>query len=105
MNQPGANIEPVVIARAAEQGDRLAREIFEEAGTLLGVALATVMNVIDVHVAVIGGGISAAPDFVLQAVEASVKARVLTPHKAGVRIVRASLGNTAGIIGAAALVL
>ncbi len=98
-------IEPVIIARAAQQGDTLAREIFAEAGDLLGVALASVMNVIDVRVAVIGGGISAAPDFVLNAVEASVKARILTPHKAGVRIVRASLGNTAGIIGAAALIL
>lgn len=98
-------IEPAVIARAADQGDALAREIFQEAGDLLGVALASVMNVLDLRVAIIGGGISAAPDFVFQAIAASVKSRILTPHKGGVRIVRASLGNAAGIIGAAALVL
>ena len=83
----------------------MAREIFEEAGELLGVALASVMNLMDLRVAVIGGGISAAPAFVYQAIEKSVKARILTPHKPGVRIVRAGLGNAAGIIGAAALVL
>jgi glucokinase len=100
-----AKIEPVIIARAAEQGDAQARRIFTEAGDLLGVALASVMNVLDLHVAVIGGGISAAPPFVYEAIESSVRSRILTPHKAGVRIVRASLGNAAGIIGAAALVL
>lgn len=100
-----SKIEPRVIGRAAEEGDLVAKEIFLEAGDLLGVALASVMNVMDLRVAVIGGGISAAPDFVFRAVESSVTSRILTPHRAGVQIVRASLGNAAGIIGAAALVL
>jgi glucokinase len=98
-------IEPVIIARAAEAGDPLARELFSEAGELLGVALASVMNVLDLHVAVIGGGISAAPAFVYEAITASLTARILTPHRAGLEVLRASLGNSAGIIGAAALVL
>jgi glucokinase len=100
-----SKIEPVLIARAAEGGDALAREIFREAGELLGVALASVMNVLDLHVAVIGGGISAAPEFVYEAITSSVTERILTPHRAGLKVVRASLGNSAGIIGAAALVL
>ena len=98
-------IEPAIIARAAEMGDIKAREILEEAGDLLGCALASAMNLLDLHVAVIGGGISASPAFVFTAIDNSIKSRVLTPHRAGIRVVRAALGNSAGIIGAASLVL
>jgi glucokinase len=54
---------------------------------------------------VIGGGISAAPQFVFKAIESSTKEHVLTPHKEGIKILRAKLGNPAGIVGAASLVL
>jgi len=97
-------VEPAIISLAAEQGDSKAIEILQEAGELLGYALASVMNVLDLRVVVIGGGISASPQFVFNAIEISIKNRVLTPHRAGIRVVRASLGNSAGIIGAASLV-
>ncbi len=97
-------IEPAVISRAAEEGDRMATEILTEAGELLGVALASAANILDLRVAVIGGGISAAPAFVFQAIERSMKERVLQPHRAGVRVKRAALGNNAGMVGAASLV-
>lgn len=96
-------IEPEILSRAAEAGDPLAVELLREAGTMLGTALAGVVNVIDVTTAVVGGGISAAPAFVLEAAEEELRSRVLTPHKASVRVKRALLGNTAGMIGAASL--
>jgi glucokinase len=98
-------IEPAIISKAAVAGDPVAREIMREAGQLLGVALASIMNVLDLRVAVVGGGISAAPPFVFKAITSSIKTRILQPHKAGVKVVRAELGNAAGIIGAASLVL
>jgi len=98
-------IEPAIIAKAAEQGDRTAIEILEEAGTLLGCALASVINILDVRTVVIGGGISAAPQFVFDAVYRSVTGRALKPHRSGIRILKAALANTAGVIGAASLVL
>jgi glucokinase len=97
-------IEPAIIALAAEQGDQKAYEILEEAGHLFGCALASVLNTLDLRVVVIGGGISAAPQFVFNAIEARTRERVLTPHKSGIKILRAKLGNPAGIIGAASLV-
>jgi glucokinase len=100
-----ARIEPALISKAAEEGDETATEILEEAGELLGYALASIVNVLDVRVVVIGGGISAAPQFVFKAIEAALKSRVLKPHQAGIRVVRAKLGNAAGIIGAASLAL
>ena len=100
-----SRIEPALISEAAEDGDATAIEILEEAGTLLGYALASVINILDIRVVIIGGGISAAPQFVFKAIETSVQSRVLKPHQAGIRIRRAKLGNGAGMIGAASLVM
>ncbi|MBI5476704.1 MAG: ROK family protein [Ignavibacteriales bacterium] len=98
-------IEPSIISQAAELGDPIAISILEEAGTLLGAALASTMNVIDVSVVVIGGGVSAVPAFVYDAVIKSLRSRVLKPHKDNIHVLRAKLGNTAGIIGSASLVM
>ncbi len=100
-----SNIEPRIISKAAHDGDALAREILQEAGTLLGVALAGVMNTMDLRVSIIGGGVSAAGDFVIRAVEESVRARVLAPLRPDIRVLQSQLGNNAGILGAAGLVL
>lgn len=99
------NITPHIISTAAEQGDSTAREILEEAGKLLGYALASVVNILDLRVIVIGGGISAAPKYVYTAMQTALRSRVLTPHKAGAKVLRAKLGNTAGMIGAASSVM
>jgi glucokinase len=100
MNQ----IEPAIISKAAEENDPIAQEILTEAGELLGYALVSAMNILDLRVAIIGGGISAAPRFVFEAIEKSIKSRILKPHRGGVRVRRAVLGNGAGLIGAASLV-
>ncbi|MGB9774373.1 MAG: ROK family protein [Bacteroidota bacterium] len=98
-------IEPAILSAAAEAGDILAREILIEAGVKLGIAIASALNLLDFRLVIIGGGISAAPEFVYEAIRTSVRDRVLTPLKPEVRIIRASLGNMAGILGAAALIL
>jgi glucokinase len=98
-------IDPYIISMAAEQGDAMARTILEEAGELLGYALASALNMLDLYVVIIGGGVSAAPQFVFKAVETALRSRVLRSHKSAVRVLRAELGNTAGMIGAASLVL
>lgn len=98
-------IEPVHISRAAEAGDQLAREILVEAGTLLGVMIGGVMNTLDFRVTVIGGGVSAVGDFVYDAIKESVKKNVQKPLRDDIKILRAQLGNDAGIFGAAGMVL
>lgn len=98
-------IDPYIISMAAEQGDKVAREILVDAGELLGCALASVLNVLDLRIVVIGGGVSAAPQYVYESIESSLRSRVLKPFKPDVRVIRAQLGNTAGVIGAASLVM
>jgi glucokinase len=100
-----SKIEPIYISQAAHDGDPFAREILVEAGKLLGVALAAVMNVMDLRVSIIGGGISAAGAFVMEAIQDSIARRVLRPLRKGIRVLPAKLGNEAGILGAAGLVL
>jgi glucokinase len=98
-------IEPVYISQAAQMGDKIAREILVEAGELLGVAIAAVMNIMDLRISIIGGGISAAGDFVMRAIQKSVVHRVLKPLRKDIQVLPAQLGNNAGILGAAGLVL
>jgi len=100
-----SKLEPIHISKAAESGDTLAQEILKEAGTLLGVALAGVMNTLDYRVTIIGGGVSAVGDFVYDAIHASVVRNVQKPLRDGIRIKRALLGNDAGMLGAAGMVL
>ena len=100
-----SKLEPVYIAQAAEQGDAFARDVLVESGHFLGIAIAAVMNVLDLRVSIIGGGVSGAGDFVLEAVADAVRAQVLKPLRPGIRVLRAQLGNTAGMLGAAGLVL
>jgi len=96
-------LEPEIISRAAELGDETAARVLTEAGSILGVALASVVNVVDIPTAIIGGGISAAPEFVFRAAADEMRSRVLQPHRGSVSVERALLGNRAGIIGAASL--
>jgi glucokinase len=98
-------IEPYYIARAAHEGDPLAKEILTEAGALLGVALGGIMNVFDLRVSIIGGGVSGAGSFVLAALHQSVQAHVLKHMQPEIVVLPAALGNKAGMLGAAGLVL
>ncbi len=100
-----SKIEPALISRAALAGDRTAINILEEAGELLGAALASAFNILDLRIAVIGGGVSAVPEFVYTAIKKSLRSRVLKSHKPGLRVLRAELGNAAGILGAASLTM
>lgn len=98
-------IEPVYISRAAREGDATAKEILTEAGMLLGVAIGAVMNTMDLRVSIIGGGISAAGDVAMDAIKKSVQEHVLKPLRPDIQVLPAKLGNDAGILGAAGLVL
>jgi glucokinase len=98
-------IEPYYISQAAHDGDELAIEILTEAGELLGVAIGAVMNTFDLRVSVLGGGVSAAGNFVLDAITHSIQAHVLNHLRPDIRVLQAKLGNNAGILGAAGLVM
>jgi glucokinase len=105
LNGDLSKLEPIHISQAAEMGDPFARGMLVDAGRLLGVAIGGVMSTLDFRYTIIGGGVSAVGDFVYDAVTESIREHVQAPLKPGIRVMRAKLGNDAGMLGAAGLVL
>lgn len=93
-----------MVTQAAKEGDRAGRELLEEVGRWLGEGIASLAALFDPAAVVIGGGVSEAGDLLLEparvALERNITAR---GHRPILRIQRATLGNEAGIIGAADL--
>jgi glucokinase len=93
-----------VVTEAAKDGDPTAIELFEEVGRWLGLGLANLAAAFDPSCFVIGGGVSEAGDLLLgparETFRRSLTGRGFRPEP---RIVRAELGNEAGLIGAADL--
>jgi glucokinase len=94
-------ITPEIICEAALQGDSVAREIYDQAGTFIGIAVANVLVSVGPRRVVIGGGVAAAGDLLFDPIRRTVKERVTIMPVDQVEIVPALLGSNAGIIGAA----
>lgn len=93
-----------LITEAAQEGDQTAVELLSEIGTWLGVGIANLAAAFDPGTFVIGGGVSAAGDLLLEPARETFR-RQLTGrgYRPEATIVAARLGNEAGLIGAADL--
>jgi len=98
------NLTGTLITQAARDGDPTARELLAEIGHWLGIGIANLAAAFDPGMFVIGGGVSAAGDLLLDSARETFK-RHLTGrgYRPEARIVAAQLGNDAGLIGAADL--
>jgi glucokinase len=92
-----------LVTELAYDGDAAAIDVLELIGTRLGVAIASFVNIFNPEVVVIGGGVMAAGELLLEPARAEVAARALPPSRDEVRIVMAEFGVEAGMIGAAAM--
>lgn len=101
----GRELAGPLVTELAHDGDPAAREVLAGAGTALGVAIASLLNILNPEVVVIGGGVIAAGDLLLEPAREEVARRVLAPARDSARIVAAHFGVEAGMIGAAALAL
>ena len=100
----GDGVSGKTVTEAAIAGDQVAREVMATAGRHLGVGLASFANIFDPDVIVIGGGVSAAGDLLLEPAREELRSRALPPmNKTTVKL--AELGPDAGLIGAAAMAL
>ena len=98
------NVTAKEVWDAVKAGDEAAIEIAEQFGKYLGAGLAIMAAVADPAIFVIGGGVSKAGDVLLSYVEKNYRERAFFAHK-NAKFALASLGNDAGIIGAARLAL
>ena len=94
---------PLVTA-AAKAGDPVAIEAFAEVGYWLGRGLADIVQILDPQILVVGGGVIEAGDLLLTPARAAYLEGLPSRAKLPVAtIVAASMGNTAGFVGAADL--
>ncbi len=88
----------------AKVGNARAIEFWDEAGTYIGTTLAGVINLLNLRMIVIGGGVSANFRFLAPAIKKTIKQRAMKVQSSMVKVVRTKLLNDAGIIGAQILV-
>jgi glucokinase len=98
----GKEIDGRAVTEAALAGDATSIDVFDLIGTRLGVALAGFANIFDPDMIVVGGGVIAAGDLLLEPARRELRARALPPMNR-VPVVEAELGPDAGMIGAAAM--
>ena len=92
----------VAVTKAAIAGDETAVGVFELIGGRLGVACSSFANIFQPDAIVVGGGVIAAGDLLLEPARREVRERSLNPMNR-TPILEATLGNDAGMIGAAAM--
>jgi glucokinase len=89
---------------AVKEGDELAVEVAEQFGEILGKALADIAGVVNPEIFVIGGGVSKAGPILLDFIQKNYTPYVFAGSR-GALFALATLGNDAGIYGAAKMVL
>jgi glucokinase len=100
----GVALDGKEVTDAALAGDPVAIGVLDKAGKRLGVALASLANIFEPDVIVIGGGVSPAGELLLGPARAELATRALFPmNRTPVAV--AELGPDAGMIGAATMAL
>lgn len=92
-----------ILARLARQGDRVAAGFFSEAGRYLGMATASMANVLNLEALIVGGGVAASFDLIRNSIEREVRSRAFPIPAERLAVVRCALGDDGGLLGSAAL--
>ncbi|WP_018653063.1 ROK family protein [Actinomadura flavalba] len=101
----GESVTGVDLAADAVADDPVARAAMDRAGRALGVAIASAAHLCDLDVVTIGGGLAQTGALLFDPLEQALRAHARMAFADRVRVVPAALGQQAGLVGAAALVL
>lgn len=93
------------IFNAARKGDKTALKVVNQTAQYLGIACASLINIFDPEIVVIGGGVANAGEILFKPLRQVVKASIMKHPYRKPLIVPAKLGEDAGLLGAAALAL
>jgi glucokinase len=98
---PGSNARDLVVRARAGEAEAVAA--LAKIGRMLGAGIASLVNVFEPELVVIGGGFGDAGELLLGPAREALADEGLTPARDTVRIVEAELGADAGVIGAGML--
>jgi glucokinase len=101
----GREITGMLATELAHDGDPVARDVVEVVGRHLGVGISNVINILNPEVVVVGGGVIAAGELLLEPARRVVAERALAPSRDQARIVPTRFGDASGMIGAALLAM
>ncbi len=93
------------LVSTANEGDKLARELFEDSGRYIGIALANLINLFNPGIVVLGGELAVADDLLMRPLRETVRSRSLLASYEQTGIVVSQLGCEAVALGAAMTVL
>jgi len=98
------NIQPPEIFAMANKGNKRAVSFWNEAADHIGNGLVGIVNLLNPRMIIIGGGVSNNYKYLGKTINSVIKKRAMRVQAKMVTVVRAQLGDDAGIIGAHALV-
>jgi glucokinase-like ROK family protein len=93
------------VARAAFEGDALSQRLYRDAGRLIGIGVADLMNLLNPGRVIVGGGVAQAGELLLASLRETAYQRTVRAAGENVDIVQASLGHRSSGLGAVALVI
>jgi glucokinase len=99
------DLTSATIYEAGIAGDELAIEVFRRMGVYLGIGLASLINVLNPEIVIIGGGLSNGWALFEKHMKQQIIERAFPIPARRVKIVRAQCGDDAGLLGAARLAL
>lgn len=100
----GKKIDFADISMLASKGNRTAKKLMALYGFYLGVGITNYFNLMDVRTAILGGGISNAYKNFIGELNRTIKTRSIKTIRNKFRVLRSSINNDAGVLGAAALI-
>ena len=101
----GEEVTAKTVFDLAKEGDDLALIVYRNFSRYLGITCANIGSILNPSTIVIGGGVSAAGEFLLQGVQKVYDENTFPQVRTTTKLALATLGNDAGVIGAASLVL
>ena len=98
-------VDAKLVFDLAKEGDTLANKVVDRAAVYLGIALGNVANLLNPTTIVLGGGVSKSGQFLADKVAKEIQSFLFPTIREVTKVKIAELGNDAGVIGAASLVL
>ena len=92
-----------LVTELAHDGDPTAGAVMRRVGEYLGIGIASLVNIFNPSVVVVGGGVIAAGELLLEPAREVLAQRALSPSREAARIVPARFGAESGMLGAAIL--